>query len=80
MELSQSRIAGRRKPSSACTIIAIKLAETIYRQGIRLISNFEGFTLTLSDEMNSVNPPSVPVSQASKFFLERRILPADDDR
>ncbi|VDK75681.1 unnamed protein product [Litomosoides sigmodontis] len=35
-ELSQSRLAGRYKPSNACTIIAVKLIEYIYREGITL--------------------------------------------
>lgn len=35
-ELSQSRLAGRYKPSNACTIIAVKLTEYIYREGIAL--------------------------------------------
>ncbi|VDK56902.1 unnamed protein product [Gongylonema pulchrum] len=35
-EISQSRLAGRHKPSNACTIIVVKLAEFIYREGIVL--------------------------------------------
>ncbi|VBB26464.1 unnamed protein product [Acanthocheilonema viteae] len=35
-EISQSRLAGRYKPSNACTIIAVKLIEYIYREGIVL--------------------------------------------
>ncbi|EJW78696.1 hypothetical protein WUBG_10396 [Wuchereria bancrofti] len=35
-EISQSRLAGRYKPSNACTIIAVKLTEFIYREGIIL--------------------------------------------
>lgn len=35
-EISQSRLAGRYKPSNACTIIAVKLIEYIYREGIIL--------------------------------------------
>uniref|UniRef100_A0A0R3RX98 NARG2_C domain-containing protein n=1 Tax=Elaeophora elaphi TaxID=1147741 RepID=A0A0R3RX98_9BILA len=35
-EISQSRLAGRYKPSNACTIIAVKLIEFIYREGIVL--------------------------------------------
>ncbi|CAG9537184.1 unnamed protein product [Cercopithifilaria johnstoni] len=36
IEISQSRLAGRYKPSNACTIIAVKLIEYIYREGIIL--------------------------------------------
>ncbi|KAM3719398.1 Glutathione synthetase [Dirofilaria immitis] len=36
IEISQSRLAGRYKPSNACTIIAVKLTEYIYREGIML--------------------------------------------
>uniref|UniRef100_A0A915PVW0 Uncharacterized protein n=1 Tax=Setaria digitata TaxID=48799 RepID=A0A915PVW0_9BILA len=35
-EISQSRLAGRYKPSNACTIIVVKLTEYIYREGIVL--------------------------------------------
>uniref|UniRef100_A0A0M3HU06 Uncharacterized protein n=1 Tax=Ascaris lumbricoides TaxID=6252 RepID=A0A0M3HU06_ASCLU len=73
LELSQSRIAGRKKPSSACTIIAVKLAETIYRQGIRLLSNLGNLHLThpLGDERSSLSSPSVPVcpSELTSAFI-----------
>ncbi|VDM61366.1 unnamed protein product [Angiostrongylus costaricensis] len=34
--LSQSRFGGRRKPSSACTIIALAMARVYHRSGMRL--------------------------------------------
>lgn len=42
IEISQSRLAGRRKPSYACTLITLKVAEYIYRNGIVLGLNRSG--------------------------------------
>uniref|UniRef100_A0A914ZZX8 Uncharacterized protein n=1 Tax=Parascaris univalens TaxID=6257 RepID=A0A914ZZX8_PARUN len=73
LELSQSRIAGRKKPSSACTIIAVKLAETIYRQGIRLLPNSGSVCLRrpLDNERSLLSSPSVSVcpSKLTSAFI-----------
>ena len=36
IEVSQSRIGGKNSPSHACTIIALRLAEIVHRNGIDL--------------------------------------------
>ncbi|KAK6752754.1 hypothetical protein RB195_003888 [Necator americanus] len=54
--ISQSRFGGRRKPSSACTIIALAMARVYHRSGMRLPS------MPLSREGNSNNEVIIPVS------------------
>ncbi|PAV79724.1 hypothetical protein WR25_15052 isoform A [Diploscapter pachys] len=68
IEVSQSRIGGRNSPSHACTIIALKLAEIVHRNGIDLptlkqTDHFEmnrklgggDLTATVSDEAICIN-------------------------
>ncbi|CAJ0602751.1 unnamed protein product [Cylicocyclus nassatus] len=54
--ISQSRFGGRRKPSSACTIIALAMARVYHRSGMKLPA------MPLSREGNSNNEVIIPVS------------------
>ncbi|VDM40074.1 unnamed protein product [Toxocara canis] len=74
-QLSQSRIAGRKKPSSACTIIAVKLAEAIYRQGLHVAPIFESSSSFLAhsprkdDLMESTSTVPFCSSELTNAFL-----------
>ncbi|EFO26188.2 hypothetical protein LOAG_02302 [Loa loa] len=67
-EISQSRLAGRYKPSNACTIIAVKLTEYIYREGIILRPT----QISLPSKRNGVrsHPRFHPRNWPSKILAE----------
>ncbi|VDP16958.1 unnamed protein product [Onchocerca flexuosa] len=69
MEISQSRLAGRYTPSNACTIIAVKLTEYIYREGILL----KPTQISSAGRRNSDTPHLTPSrfrKWPSKIFAE----------
>lgn len=65
-EISQSRLAGRYKPSNACTIIAVKLIEYIYREGIILRPT----RISLASKRNGVRSHPRFRKWPSKIFAE----------
>ncbi|VDK63772.1 unnamed protein product [Onchocerca ochengi] len=69
IEISQSRLAGRYTPSNACTIIAVKLTEYIYREGIMLRPT----QISSASRRNSDTPHLTPLrfrKWPSKIFVE----------
>jgi len=59
VELSQSKLAGRTKLSSACTLIALKVAEYIYRKRLLFTSLSDDSKIDSQRNVNTICPPAI---------------------